>query len=428
MKHALIVSPYFVPCNLAGVHRARIMALGLPRAGWRTTIVAVHPRYYGSSLEPALAELTPPEARMEWVPAWGTPGRRTFGVGDLSLRAFYPMRRRLRALFENDRPDVVFVTVLPGYAGLHGGWAKRTFDIPFVLDYQDPWVSDWGAAQPRFSKAGIADGLARRLEPRFAPYADAITAVSDRTLSGLRARGVLSETTPTLEIPIGANPGDQEVARKSGRSHINKEEGVVDFAFVGTMTDRMLPSLALALRGFQRSAQTQRGCGPALRLHLLGTSGHSESNGPDPARELVAQYGDDGFIQHQPKRISYLDALRTMQLADALLLLGSTDTHYTASKIFPSWLTKRPIVGLAHPQSTVHDIAGALGGIRMIAYDGGPASRAEEEFSNFVNAVIATREDAVPPRKESAFEPYAPEGIGRRYSELFSAITGQHKG
>src|SRR5687768_10292334 len=136
MKHALIVSPYFVPCNLAGVHRARIMALGLPQFGWRTTIVAVHPRYYGKLLEPALSELTPPEAKIEWVDAWGTPGRPLLGIGDLSLRAFYPMRRRIRELVERDRPDVVFVTVLPGYAGLHGGWAKRSAKIPFVLDYQ----------------------------------------------------------------------------------------------------------------------------------------------------------------------------------------------------------------------------------------------------------------------------------------------------
>jgi hypothetical protein len=424
MKHALIVSTHFVPCNLAGVHRARIMALGLPQFGWRTTIVAVDPRYYGSSLEPALAELTPPEARLEWVPAWGTPGRRTLGVGDLSLRAFYPMRRRLKALFAKDRPDVIFVTVLPGYAGLHGGWAKRNFHIPFVLDYQDPWVSDWGAAQPRFSKGGAADALARVLEPRFAPYADAITAVSDRTLSGLRARGVISESTPTLEAPIGADPEDQEVARKNGRSYITKEASVVDFAFVGTLTDRMLPSLALALRGFQRSAQSQDGRGPSVRLHLLGTRGHSESDGPDLAKELLVKYGSDGLIQYQPKRISYLDALRTMQLADALIVLGSTDAHYTASKIFPCWLTKRPIVGLAHPESSVHDIGAALGGMQIIAYDEGSGGRAEEEFSGLVNAVIQKGEEAVPPRNESAFEPYAPPGVGRRYAELFEKILG----
>jgi hypothetical protein len=319
----------------------------------------------------------------------------------------------------------VFVTVLPGYAGLHGGWAKRSGKIPFVLDYQDPWVSDWGAALDLLSKGGLAHALARDLEPRFAPYADAITAVSDGTLFGLRARGLLRETTPTLTVPIGANPGDQEVARKSGRSHIENEEGIFDLAFVGTLTDRMLPSLTVVLRGLQRYAQSAPR--RPVRLHLLGTSGTTESSGPDPVRELIAEHASELLVQYQPNRIPYLDALRTMQLADALLLLGSTDTHYTASKIFPSWLTKRPIVGLAHPRSTVHDIAAALGGIRMFTYDGGRGDKAEEEFSNFVNAVVETGDNAVPPRQENAFEPYAPAGIGRRYSELFNSITGPHK-
>jgi hypothetical protein len=31
MKRALLVSPYFIPSNLASVHRARIMASPLPR-------------------------------------------------------------------------------------------------------------------------------------------------------------------------------------------------------------------------------------------------------------------------------------------------------------------------------------------------------------------------------------------------------------
>jgi hypothetical protein len=42
--------------------------------------------------------------------------------------------------------------------------------------------------------------------------------------------------------------------------------------------------------------------------------------------------------------------------AHALLLVGSTEPHYTPSKVFPALLTGRPIVGIYHAASPVVDI------------------------------------------------------------------------
>src|SRR3954470_15959763 len=203
MKRALLVSPYFIPCNLAGVHRARLLATGLAEFGWEPTVLTVDPVYYGRLCEPGLTELLPKELRIEHVDAVAPALSAAIGVSDPSLRAFRTMRRRMGELLAEKKVDLVFVTVLPGYAGLLGGWAKRRFGVPFVLDYQDPWVSDWGAAQPRFSKAGLAHWLAEKLEPRFAPLADAVTAVSNGTLDGLRKRGLLRAETSNAELTIG---------------------------------------------------------------------------------------------------------------------------------------------------------------------------------------------------------------------------------
>ena len=93
------------------------------------------------------------------------------------LRAQWTLRRKVAELIQRKKIDLIFATVLPGYTSLIGAWAKRKFGLPFVLDYQDPWVSDWGA-KPRLSKTGIADWLAIKLEPRVVRLADALTAVS----------------------------------------------------------------------------------------------------------------------------------------------------------------------------------------------------------------------------------------------------------
>ena len=40
--------------------------------------------------------------------------------------------------------DAVFITIYPSYPALLGPLLKGHFTFAFVLDYQDPWVGEWG--------------------------------------------------------------------------------------------------------------------------------------------------------------------------------------------------------------------------------------------------------------------------------------------
>ena len=415
MKRALLVSPYFLPCNLAGVHRARLLAKGLPEFGWQPTVLTVHPRHYGSLCEPELSQLIPANLRIEYV----NPLPEVVGVGDLSLRAFWPMRRRIRRLLVAKDVDLVFVSVLPGYAGLLGGWAKRRFHVPFVLDYQDPWVSDWGAAQPPWSKSGIAHRLAERLEPRFAPLADAVTAVSHGTLDGLRKRGLLGAETPTAELPIGSDPSDHEVARRAGKSHLEKEAGVFDVVYLGTVPEKKVPALRAVLGALGRAF-----FGAKVRFHFIGTSGRVDGDDSMGFGGIAARCNATQLVRLDPRRIPYLDALRTMQTADALLMLGSTEPHYTASKLFPYWLADRPIVGMAHEQSTVVEIARELGGVRLCQYSGETdVDQAAQCSIEAISALVNRDASVIPARNPAAFAPYAARGIAQAYAKIFDRVT-----
>ena len=59
MKRALLISPYFTPSNLAGVHRVRLMAGHLAEFGWEPIVVTVHPRHYEEPGDAASLALLP---------------------------------------------------------------------------------------------------------------------------------------------------------------------------------------------------------------------------------------------------------------------------------------------------------------------------------------------------------------------------------
>ena len=54
MPNALIISPYFPPSTLAGVHRARHLAKYLPGAGWHPIVLCVDEAHHEQRLDPDL--------------------------------------------------------------------------------------------------------------------------------------------------------------------------------------------------------------------------------------------------------------------------------------------------------------------------------------------------------------------------------------
>src|SRR5438309_1334361 len=61
--------------------------------------------------------------------------------------------------------------------------------------------------------------------------------------------------------------------------------------------------------------------------------------------------------------------------ASRILLLGSSERHYTASKLYPALLAKRPMLALFHEASSVVDILRHVGReptVRLVTYGDAP--------------------------------------------------------
>jgi glycosyltransferase involved in cell wall biosynthesis len=382
MRRVLMVSPHFPPDSSAASHRVRLLAPHLENAGWSPTVVTLERSAYEGRLDPDLEALVPASLRVVRAGAWPAGATRTVGFGDLGLRAFTGLRRACRALLSRERFDALFITVYPVYPALLGAGLKRAYGVPFVLDFQDPWVGAWGQTVGG-GPGGTADWKSRAsrrlgtwLEPRAVNAADALVAVSQGTIDGIVERIPSAARIPHGVIPLGFEPRDfTRLGAVRPRAHFNPSDGCVHLCYVGTLLPTGFATLRLLLRALAR-ARRDDPAASRLRLHFFGTSNQSSS---DAYRVLpiARECGVDDAVTEAPGRLDYLDALTVLTRASAVLLLGSSERHYTASKLYPALLSKRPIVALFHHASSVVSILRAAGSepsVRILTYgDGEPA-------------------------------------------------------
>lgn len=398
MRRLLLISPHFPPDTSAGTHRARLLAPHLPAHGWEPTVLTVDPRDYEGRLDPELAALVPEGLRVLRCRALSARWTRFLGIGDLGLRALPSLAQTAVRLLSAERFDALVITIYPTYPALLGPRLRRRFGVPFVLDYQDPWVGSWGESVgggPGGAvdwKSRASRAIALRLEPRAAAAADALTAVSAATCAAVQARYGLSGV-PCAEIPLGAEPADFEQVRERPRPNgfFDPDDGLFHLCYVGTL----LPLGFETLRGFFAAVALLRERRPALyerlSLRFFGTSNQTTAGAPERALPVARELGVADRVTEVAPRIGYLDAVRVQTQASALLLLGSSEPHYTASKLFPALLSRRPLLALYHEQSTVVEmLRRAAPTARCVTY--GETARAGDRVEAVYEALAALLE------------------------------------
>jgi glycosyltransferase involved in cell wall biosynthesis len=404
MRRVLMVSPHFPPDTSAGTHRVRLLAPHLRRHGWEPTIVTVDPRDYEGRLDAELAELVPADLRVVRVRALPVALTRALGVGDLGLRALPGLRRTCARLLGAERFHALFITMYPTYPALLGPGLKRRFGVPFVLDYQDPWVGAWGRdvgggrdGRPDW-KSRLTRALALRLEPRALRAADAVTAVSEETYADLRSRYGSLAPEVCAAIPLGGEPADfDRVRREPGENpYFDPKDGHVHVCYVGTLLPLGFETLRAVLRAAALLRERRPEIYARLQLRFFGTSNQTTADAPARVLPVARELGVADRVTEIAPRIGYLDALRVQTQAGAILMMGSSERHYTASKLYPGLLAERPILAVYHEASSVVDIlrrAARPPAVHLVTYD--DAGRAETRVAAICEALVSLVERPV---------------------------------
>lgn len=426
LRPVVIVSPHFPPSTLAGVHRARHLAAHLPSHGWDPVIVRVDERHYTETPDQGLAALIRSDLKQVRVDALPIGLTRPFGIGDIGLRAYHALGEATIRAVRDHAAKVVMLTGSPFYPLLLGGTIKRATAAKIVLDFQDPWVSAEGRTRTLLSKGRAAHELSRLLEPRAVRHADFITAVSDTQNAELAVRYPALDPAAMTAIPIGGDPGDFAALRRSPPAHAIHvlDRQAINFSYVGTFMPRSGLLMETVLQGLRVLRDRQPALGNRIRLNFVGTSNQPDPDAPARITPLAERIGVADLVRETPRRVPFLEALTLLATSDGLMLIGSDEPHYTASKIYPNLMAARPYLSLFHAASSAHRILTDAAGGASFAFD--TLDRLDGLSGDIADAFarIAEHPESFAPPRLDAFAAFTADAAAARYAAIFERLAG----
>ena len=424
----LCVSPRFPPSSAADAQRLRLVLPHFPAAGLEAEVLAADPACCSDPRDPWQLQRLPSTLRVHRVRGLSRRWNRIPGLGSVESRSLPLLAARGDQLLNQAKREgrpfdlAYFSTTAFGSFALGRRWWRR-YRLPFVLDYQDAWVNDFYRSRPELVPPGgrwkhaVVDGLQRRQEPRILRHAAGVTAVSRAYINELRHRYSFARTMPALVLPFPGCPDDFTTAIDRSSLPFDPHDGLIHWVSLGRGGDdlaRALHGLFAALSRHAPAALMHR-----LRLHFIGTSYAPPGRERCTVRPLAEQYGLGDVVEERPARLPMGAALAVMGAADALLAIGSDDPGYTASKLYPYLLARRPLLAVLHEQSPACELLQRCGGAELVRF--GPSTSSEVLGEAIAAAWLRNGAHGSPrPLDEQAFAPHTARAQASQLREFFT--------
>jgi len=430
MKKVLIISPHFPPVNAPDMQRVRFALPYLRGHGWEPTVLAIAPESIEGGVREPLLETTYPAdirvVRVRGIPATWT---RWAGVGNLWWRCGRALAAAGERLLRAEKFDLVFFSTTQFDACALGPRWRARFGVPYVMDYQDPWVDDYYARTGTRPPGGrlkyaVSQWQARRKEETVLRGAGGVIAVSEAYGPMLARLYPWFDPAGVRVLPFGASPADFEAlrGRRPERPLVDFDDGLEHYVYTGRAGDDMALALTVVFRAFRRFRAAEPARAAKVRFHFIGTSYAPPPLGREFVAPIARAEGVGDAVAEHCYRVPYFDALYYLSRAHALVAVGSDDPSYSASKIFPYILARRPLLLVFHRRSPVLRFAEQTGAGLRFAFDGPPDVDAlADEVCRRWFAPAGPR--AAGEFDAAAFAPFTAEAMTARLAEVFARAT-----
>ena len=347
MKNILIIYPHWPPSNLAGVHRARLIANFLPEFGWQSIVLTVHPDYYEEKQDWELLKTVNQDIEVIHVKAKKVTKPRI--IGDIGLRSFPYLKKKALEILKNRRIDFIWIPIPSFYVAVLGRVLYNKTKTPYGIDYIDPWVRD--ISNRKNIRAILSNWIAYILEPYAVKKAALISGVSTPYYQPVLDRNFKNKKPEHVGMPYGFDPGDHQIRLKNIKYPWADFPDCIPFIYAGAFlpkSDLFTDSLFKAIYELKQESKWNK----KVKLFFLGTGNYSHKSITEFAKENLV---DEQIVEIRD-RFPFLHILNFLSAAKGVLLIGSTEKHYTASKTYQSLLSKRPVFSILHAESAAVNV------------------------------------------------------------------------
>jgi hypothetical protein len=325
--------------------------------GWEAEVICVDEKYVEGFRDELLNETVPNEIIIHKIKALPAAVTRKFGLGSLSLRSYYYFKKKGTALLKEKKFDLVFFSTTMFHVLALGRYWREKFGVPFIVDMQDPWRNDFFLGLPnaaRPPKFKIAYAIHKRMEAYTMPYVNGIISVSKGYIDVLQQRYPNLRSIPSVVIPFGLAEKDFEFVKQKNipPEIITQTKDKINVVYVGAVVPQAFLSL---LKAFFLAFKKEIADPGRYHFYFIGTS-YAIGEQVKVIEKLAKELHLNELITEVPERIPYFSALSTLMHAAILLIPGSVDKDYNASKVFNNIYSGRPIFSFFNKHSLVKDI------------------------------------------------------------------------
>jgi hypothetical protein len=297
------------------------------------------------------------------------------------------MLRRILSLIDEEPVDFLYITVPSFFAAPLGRIVHELRGTPYGIDYIDPWVHVWPGSETVGTKHWMSRKLGELLEPFAVKKADLITGVAERYFKDVLLRNPhLIETAVTAAMPYGGENSDHSFVRSQRRRPylFDPDDGMLHLVYAGAMLPRAYSVLEQICKAIAEQPENFSG----VRFNFIGTGSSPNDPSSFTIRPIAQRFGIWGIVREFPARVPYLDVLAHLEAAHAAFILGSTEPHYTPSKVYQAILSRKPVLAVLHAESTACQVIRKTGGGMVVNFAteaelSGLSLRFAKEFCRF---------------------------------------------
>jgi len=194
---------------------------------------------------------------------------------------------------------------------------------------------------------------------------------------------------------------------------------MINLVYIGRGGYDMSVALNILFSAFKKGLLEQPALFSNINMHFIGTSYAPKGEGICTISPLAEEMGLKQYVNECTDRIGFYESIKTLKKADGLIIIGSEQAAYTASKLYPYVLAEKPFLAILHPESSASKIMTDCNAGQLIRLDDSIAIA----YPKLLTYLEGIKNNIKPQTNWNAFESHSAKNMTKLQVELFNRVV-----